>query len=165
VKNVYVEQGERDGGEGGLDKVGVLAGARGVADDLAVVQVDEQADVAPCAEHAHVGEVAYDVGVRGVPVELAVQDVGQPGLVGLFRMGLELGLGVAARQVARLHDGAYPPAARDDLALGQRPLYPPGPVAPAAPAELLLDGVGDRVPGLFGLGLAAQPVVGRPGHA
>ena len=38
MKNVYVEQGERDGGEGGLDKVGVLAGARGVADDLALGQ-------------------------------------------------------------------------------------------------------------------------------
>ena len=165
MEHVYVEQREREGRERGLDQIGVLLGPCGVPHNLAVVQVYDQAYVAPRAEHAHVGEVADHVGVRCVAVELAREHVGQLRLVRPVRARLELRLRVAAGQAPLLHDPADPPAAGDDLALGQRPLYAPGAVAPAALVELLLDRIGDRVLVARVPGLVPEPVVRRPGHA
>ena len=60
---------ERRVREGGLDQPRVLAPPARAADYLAVVQVDEQARVAPRAAGARVGEVGRDVGARRVAVE------------------------------------------------------------------------------------------------
>ena len=75
--------------------------------------------------------------MRGAcPSNSAVHDVGRLGLVRLARGGLNSCLGAAARQVARLWPcrsscGSRSPPPR------QRPLYPPGAVAPPLLVELV----------------------------
>ena len=66
----------------------VLPAACRVPHDLAVVQVYEQASVVPFAAYAHVGEIAHDVGMGRVAVELAVEDVGRLRLARLGGTGL-----------------------------------------------------------------------------
>ena len=77
----HLDPGERelDVGEGGLHERRVLSTAAGAAHDLPVVQVDEQADVAPAGPGAHVGEVGRHVGAREVAVEAPAEHVGGVG--------------------------------------------------------------------------------------
>ena len=116
AEDVDVGQGERDRGEGGLHELRALMLARRMADDLAVVEVDEEAYVVPPPAYPHVGQVRDDVRVRGVPVELAGDDVWQVGFVGVADMRLELGLGIGADQAALLHDAADAPPGRAEPA-------------------------------------------------
>ena len=53
-----------------------------MAGDAPVRQVGQQARVRPLAADAHVRQVTGQVGARLVAVELAVEDVREPGLVG-----------------------------------------------------------------------------------
>lgn len=69
VEHLDPGEGELDVREGGLHERRVLSTAAGAAHDLPVVQVDEQADVAPAGPGAHVGEVGRHVGAREVAVE------------------------------------------------------------------------------------------------
>lgn len=64
MEDLDVGQGELDRRERRPHQFGVLARPRRVPDDLAVVQVDEQADVVPSAADAHVGQVAAHADAR-----------------------------------------------------------------------------------------------------
>ncbi len=63
------------------DQPGILPGPGGVADDLPVAGVDEQADVVPRGPDAHVGQVAAYMGARRPTAEAARDDVRHVGLV------------------------------------------------------------------------------------
>ncbi len=73
----------------GHDQVGGAARVGAVAGDAPVRQVDERARVRPLAADAHVRQVTGQVGARPVAVELAAEDVREPGPVGprLVRFG------------------------------------------------------------------------------
>ena len=81
VEYLDVRDGEGERRERRLDQPGVLPGPGGVADDLPVVEVDEQADVVPRRPDAHVGQVAAYMGARRPAAEAARDDVGHVGLV------------------------------------------------------------------------------------
>ena len=55
--------------ESRLHQARILALARRMTHDLAVVEVDEQADVVPSRADAHVCQVAHDMGAQRVSVE------------------------------------------------------------------------------------------------
>ena len=63
--DVRDREGERR--ERRLDQPGVLPGPGGVADDLPVAGVDEQADVVPRGPDSHVGQVAAYMGANTLP--------------------------------------------------------------------------------------------------
>ena len=161
VEDLDVVQREVQRRERRLDEPRVLALACGMAHYLAVVQVDQQADVVPFRAHAHVGQVAHYVRPRGAPVEAPVDDVWHVGLVHLRGVGPEPGLGVSADQAVHLHYAADAASARDDAPPLEHGLYLPGAVAPAA----LLVGVhhagGGRVRGRLRLGAGAHCVSSR----
>ena len=165
VEHLDVGYRELEGGEGGLHEPRVLARAGRVADYLPVVEVDEQADVAPGAGDAHVGEVAAYVRARRAAVELAGDQVRQLRLVRLAGVGLEALLPVRARKAVLPHDPRYPPAARDDAAPFERRLDLPRPVPSLAlrmgRQHVGCDGVGLR----RRIGPRSEAVVGRAGHA
>ena len=98
MEHVDVRQREPQRGEGGLHQPRVPPAACRVPHDLAVVQVYEQANVVPFAAYAHVGEIAHDVGMGRVAVELAVEDVGRLRLARLGGTGFSLLAGVGAEQ-------------------------------------------------------------------
>lgn len=165
VEDLDVGERERDVREGRLHEARALAPPARAADDLAVVEVDEQADVAPGAAGAHVGEVAADVRARSVPVEGPVERVRQLRLVRLARVRLEALPPVRAREAALPHDAGYPPAARDDAAPLERRLDLPRAV-PALALRMDGESVGlDGVRRGRGLRARAEAVVGRARHA
>ena len=165
VEDLDVRDRELQGREGCLDELRPLAASRRAADDLPVVEVDEQADVAPGAAGAHVGEVAADVRARSVPVEGPVEHVRQLRLVRLARVRLEALPPVRAREAVLPHDAGYPPAARDDAAPLERRLDLPRAV-PALALRMDGENVGlDGVRRGRGLRARAEVVVGRARHA
>ena len=89
MEHLHPGQREAERGERGHDQVGGAARVGAVGGDAPVRQVDEQAHVRPLAADAHVRQVTGQVGARLVAVELAVEDVREPGLVGprLVRFG------------------------------------------------------------------------------
>ena len=103
-----------------------------MADDLAVAQVDEQADVVPAAADAHVGQVAARVGARRVPAELPGDHVRQVGLVWPAGTAFEPPAAICASQDVLPHYPADASAAGGYAVPGERRLDLAGPVAPAA---------------------------------
>ena len=152
-------------GERGLHQPGVLALAGRVPDDLAVVQVDQQADVAPPGSHAHIGEVADDVGPGRAPVELLVDDVGDVGLACARAAWLELGVGIGADQALALHDADDAAPAEHDAPAGEGRLDLPGPVPSAALLERRRHLLGGGIGRLGRLRPAAHGAAGRSGRA
>lgn len=97
----------------------------GVADDLPVAGVDEQADVVPRRPDAHAGQVAAYMGARRPAAEAARDDVRHVGLVDRPGVHLEPLPAVCAGQAVLPHDAAdaapadgnaRPPGRRLDLA-------------------------------------------------
>ena len=165
AEDLYVAQREAQRGERGLHQPGVLALAGRVPDDLAVVQVDQQADVAPPGSHAHIGEVADDVDPGRAPVELPVDDVGDVGLACARAARLELGVGIGADRALALHDADDAAPAEHDAPAGEGCLDLPGPVPSAALLERRRHLLGGRIGRLGRLRPAAHGTAGRSGHA
>lgn len=136
VEYLDVRDGEGERRERRLDQPGVLPGPGGVADDLPVVEVDEQADVVPRGPDAHVGQVAAYMGARRPAAEAARDDVGHVGLVDRPGVHLEPLPAVCADQAVLPHDAADPAPADGDARPLERRLY----LARAVPA--LAGGVG-----------------------
>ncbi len=109
----HLDVRDRDGGrrERRLDQPGVLPGPGGVADDLPVAGVDEQADVVPRGPDAHVGQVAAYMGARRPAAEAARDDVGHVGLVDRPGVHLEPLPAVCADQAVPPHDVEGPATA------------------------------------------------------
>ena len=165
MEHADVRQREPQRGEGGLHQPCVLPVARRVPHDLAVVQVDQQADVVPLAADADVREVADYVGAREVAVELPVEHVGGLGLVHLGGVRPVLLAGIRAGQAFLVHYPLYAPPGGDHALLGERALYLRGAVLAAVPL-IDPDDVGCYgVVGGLGLGVRQHPVVRGPGHA
>lgn len=165
MEHLDVGNREVQGREGRSDQVRVFPRAGGMAHYFSVVQVDEQADVAPSVADAHVRQVAAHVRARGAPPKAPRHDVGRIGLVGLAGMDLEFLPAVGARQAVFPHDTANPAPADRFARPSQRRLYLARAVAAAARlvgrGHVGLDGIGR----LRGVGPRAHGVVGRPGHA
>lgn len=123
VERADVRQREPQRGEGGLHQPGSLPLARRVPHDLAVAQVDQQADVVPPAADADVREVADYVGAREPAVELPVEHVGDLGLVHLGGGWPVLLAGADADQAFLAHYPLYAPPGGDHALLGERALY------------------------------------------
>lgn len=156
---------ERHVREGGLDQPRVLAPPARAADYLAVVQVDEQAHVAPRAAGAHVGGVGRDVGARRAAVEPPREHV--VGGRRLRRPGASprRAARVCARQAVLPHDPAYPAPGRGDAGPLEGDLQPPRAV-PAARRLERAEHVGlDRVGRLRARRMREHPVVRGAGHA
>lgn len=136
VEDLDVRDGEGERRERRLDQPGVRPGPGGVADDLPVVEVDEQADVVPRGPDAHVGQVAAYMGARRPAAEAARDDVGHVGLVDRPGVHLEPLPAVCADQAVLPHDAADPAPADGDARPLERRLY----LARAVPA--LAGGVG-----------------------
>lgn len=135
-----------------------------MADDLAVAQVDKQADVVPAVADAHVGQVAAHVGARRVPAELPGDHVRQVGLVGPSGMVFEPLAAICAGQAVLPHYPADAPAVGGYAVPGERRLDLAGPVAPAVGLVRRQHG------GLDGVGPPGRParphgVVGRARNA
>ena len=109
----HLDVRDRDGGrrERRLDQPGVLPGPGGVADDLPVAGVDEQADVVPRGPDAHVGQVAAYMGARRPAAEAARDDVGHVGLIDRPGVHLEPLPAVCADQAVPPHDVEGPATA------------------------------------------------------
>lgn len=143
----------------------LLLPAACVADDLPVVEVDDQADVAPRSARAHVGEVAADVRARRAAAELAGHQVRRLRLVRLAGVDLEPLPPVRAREAVLPHDPRDPPSARRYAASPERRLdlsrSVPAPAFRVGGEHVGLDGVrrGRR------LRVGAQVVVGGARHA
>lgn len=73
-----------------------------MAGDAPARRVDERAHVRPLAADAHVRQVTGRVGARLVAVELAAEDVREPGLVGPRLVWFERSARVRARMPRRL---------------------------------------------------------------
>ena len=165
AEHVDVRQREPQRGEGGLHQPRVLPAACRVPHDLAVAQDYEQASVVPFAADAHVGEIAHDVGMGRVAVELAVEDVGRLRLARLGGAGFVFLAGVGADQAFLIHYPLYPAPGGHDALPRQRALY----LGHAAlPAVVLVDSddiAGYGVVRALGLGMRERPIVRGPGHA
>ena len=122
VEDLDVRDGEGEHRELRLDQPGVLPGPGGVADDLPVVEVDEQADAVPRGPDAHVGQVAAYMGARRPAAEAARDGVRRVGLVDRPGVHPEPLLAVCAGQAVLPHDAADPAPADGDA-------RPPGPRA------------------------------------
>lgn len=162
----HLDPGERelDVREGGLHERRVLAPTAGAAHDLPVVQVDEQADVAPARSGAHVGEVGRHVGARAVAVEAPAEHVGGVGRGGGAR-GPRPAPGIRAGQAILPQYPAYPAPGGRYPRPRERHLEPAGAVTAArrteGPEHVGLYGVGRRRRGRVG----EHVVVGGARHA
>ena len=164
MEHLYVRDGEIKRREGGFDQPRVFSLPCRMPDYLAVVQVDEQADVVPPAAHAHVREVGADMGAGRVTVEVPGHDIGQVAAVRRGLSGLHLGVPPDAGQVVLLQDAGDSPARGAFAAAGENGLY----AARAVAASVLLEDGDDflleRVRDLFpfvGQGI----VIGCPRNA
>ena len=164
VEHLHLGQGEVERGERGHDQVGGAARVGAVAGDAPVRQVDEQAHVRPLAADAHVRQVTGQVGARLVAVELAVEDVREPGLVNPRLVWFERSARVRARHAPPFHDVDDAPSGGGDAPPLQRGLDLPGAVTLMAVAPDRVHVAGDRVhPPCFGM--FDHPVVGGAGNA
>lgn len=164
MEHLHLGQGEVERGERGHDQVGGAARVGAVAGDAPVRQVDEQAHVRPLAADAHVRQVTGQVGARLVAVELAVEDVREPGLVGPRLVWFERSARVRARHALFVHDVADASPGRGDTLPFQGGLDLSGAVAFAAVAPDRAHVAGDRIRTLR-LGMFDHPVVGGAGNA
>lgn len=130
VEHLDVRDGEGGRRERRLDRPGVLPGPGGVADDLPVAGVDEQADVVPRGPDAHAGQVAAYMGARRPAAEAARDDVRHVGLVDRPGVHLEPLPAVCAGQAVLPHDAADAAPADGDARPPGRRLY----LARAVPA-------------------------------
>ena len=136
AEHLDARDGEGERRERRLDRLGVLPGPGGSADDLPVAGVDEQADAVPRGPDAHAGQVAAYMGARRPAAEAARDGVGRVGLVDRPGCTLNLFPPYAPAGPFPPHDAADPaPADGDARAPGWR-LY----LARAVPA--LAGGVG-----------------------
>ena len=155
MEHLHLGQGEVERGERGHDQVGGAARVGAVAGDAPVRQVDEQ---------AHVRQVTGQVGARLVAVELAVEDVREPGLVDPRLVWFECSARVRARHAPPFHDADDAPSGGGDAPPLQRGLDLPGAVTLMAVAPDRVHVAGDRVhPPCFGM--FDHPVVGGAGNA
>lgn len=140
-----------------------LAACR-VPHDLAVAQVYEQANVVPFAADAHVGEIAHDVGMGRVAVELAVEDVGRLRPARLGGTGFVFLAGIGADRAFLVYYPLYPAPGGHDALPRQRALY----LGRAAlPAVVLVDSddvAGYGVVRALGLGMRDCPIARGPGR-
>ena len=164
MEHLHLGQGEVERGERGHDQVGGAARVGAVAGDAPVRQVDEQAHVRPLAADAHVRQVTGQVGARLVAVELAVEDVREPGLVNPRLVWFERSARVRARHAPPFHDVDDAPSGGGDAPPLQRGLDLPGAVTLMAVAPDRVHVAGDRVHPL-GFGMFDHPVVGGAGNA
>ena len=155
MEHLHLGQGEVERGERGHDQVGGAARVGAVAGDAPVRQVDEQ---------AHVRQVTGQVGARLVAVELAVEDVREPGLVDPRLVWFECSARVRARHAPPFHDADDAPSGGGDAPPLQRGLDLPGAVTLMAVAPDRVHVAGDRVHPL-GFGMFDHPVVGGAGNA
>ena len=164
MEHLHPGQREAERGERGHDQVGGAARVGAVGGDAPVRQVDEQAHVRPLAADAHVRQVTGQVGARLVAVELAVEDVREPGLVGPRLVWFERSARVRARHAPPFHDVDDAPSGGGDAPPLQRGLDLPGAVTLMAVAPDRVHVAGDRVhpPGF---GMFDHPVVGGAGNA
>lgn len=102
--------------------------------------------------------------MRGVAVELAVQQVRELRLVDPRPVRFESSARVRARHALFVHDAADAPPGRGDALPFQGGLDLPGAVASAAVAPDRVHVAGDRVHPL-GFGMFDHPVVGGAGNA
>ena len=82
VEHLHLDWGEVERGERAQCQARVPGPPGGMAGNAPVRRVDEQAHVRPLAADAHVRQVTGQVGARLAAVELAAEDVREPGLVG-----------------------------------------------------------------------------------
>ena len=101
MEHLHPGQREAERGERGHDQVGGAAHVDAVAGNAPVRQVDERAHVRPLAADAHARQATGQVGARLVAVELAVEDVREPGLVGPRLVWFERSARVRARMPRR----------------------------------------------------------------
>ena len=114
VEHLHLGQGEAERGERGHDQVGGAARVGAVAGDAPVRQAGQQARVRPLAADAHVRQVTGQAGARLVAVELAVDDVREPGLVNPRPVWFERSARVHARLAPPFHDVDDAPSGGDD---------------------------------------------------
>ncbi len=164
VEHLDVRQREVEGGERAQHQACVPGPPDGMADDAPVRQVDQQTHVRPVSADADIGKIARQMRVRGVAVELAVQQVREPGLVDPRPVGLERLARVRARHALFAHDVADASPGRGDAFSAQSGLDLPRPVALAAVAPYRANVAGDRI-GPLHLGMFDHPVVGGAGNA
>ena len=151
VEDLDVRDREGEHRERRLDRPGVLPGPGGVADDLPVAGVDEQADAVPRGPDAHVGRVAAYMGARRPAAEAARDGVRRVGLVDRPGAHLEPLPALCADRAVLPHGAAGPAPADGDARPPGRRLY----LARAVPA---LAGDVDRGPaGAAGSGTAGRP--------
>ena len=164
MEHLHPGQGEVERGESGHGQVGGAARVGAVAGDAPVRQVDERAHVRPLAADTHVRQATGQVGARLVAVELAVEDVREPGLVGPRLVWFERSARVRARHAPPFHDVDDAPSGGGDAPPLQRGLDLPGAAALMAVAPDRVHVAGDRVhpPGF---GMFDHPVVGGAGNA
>ena len=164
MEHLDVRQREVERGERAQYQARVPGPPDGMAGDAPVRQAGQQAHVRPPVADPHVGKVARQVRVRGVAVELAVQQVREPGLVGprLVRFGPSAR--VRARHALFAHDVADASPGRGDAPPFQSGLDLPGAVAFEAVAPDRAHVAGDRIRTLR-LGMPGHPVVGGAGNA
>ena len=164
MEHLDVRQREVERGERAQYQARVPGPPGGMAGDAPVRQVDQQAHVRPASADADIGEIARQVRVRGVAVELAVQQVREPGLVGPRPVRFGPSARVRARHALFAHDVADAPSGRGDAFSAQSGLDLPRPVALAAVAPYRANVAGDRI-GPLHLGMFDHPVVGGAGNA
>lgn len=131
-----VRDGEGERRERRPDRPGVLPGPGGVAADLPVAGVDEQADVVPRGPDARVGQVAAYMGARRPAAEAARDGARHVGLVDRPGAHLEPLPAVCADRTVLPHDAAGPAPAGGGARPPERRLH----LARAVPA--LAGGVG-----------------------
>lgn len=127
-------------------QVGILARPRGMPHYLAVVKIDQQADVVSASADAHVGQVAAYVGARRAAAEAPRHHVRHVGLVGPAAMALGSFASVGADQAVFPYCPADAPVAGGYAGPRQRGLYLARAVAAVAGlmrcGHVALDGIG-----------------------
>ena len=164
MEHLDVRQREVEGGERGQHQARVPGPPGGMAGDAPVRQVDQQAHVCPASADADIGKIARQMRVRGVAVELAVQQVRELRLVDPRPVRFESSARVRARHALFVHDAADAPPGRGDALPFQGGLDLPGAVAFAAVAPDRAHVAGDRIH-MLRLGMPGHPVVGGAGNA
>ena len=164
VEHLHLGQGEAERGERGHDQVGGAARVGAVAGDAPVRQAGQQARVRPLAADAHVRQVTGQAGARLVAVELAVDDVREPGLVNPRPVRFGPLARIRTRHALFAHDVADAPPGRGDAPPFQGGLNLPDAVASAAGVPDRAHVAGDRIHPL-GFGMPGHPVVGGAGNA
>ena len=114
VEHLHLGWGEAERGERAQYQARVPGPPGGMAGNAPVRQAGQQAHVRPFAADAHVRQVTGQVGARLVAVELAVDDVREPGLVNPRPVWFERSARVRARHAPPFHDVDDAPSGGDD---------------------------------------------------